>query len=138
MNYSLQEATQIPLNKKGLGYAFGKSKSATRSKKARPKKPNIVSYTAAELAKMEGKTDWARVAALTDEEIIKAVESDPDAQLITEEDWANAVSMYGNAPVKRIISIRLDYDVVDFFKTKGRDYQTRINKVLRAYMKAQK
>ncbi len=39
---------------------------------------------------------------------------------------------------KRAVSIRLDEDVLDFFKQGGKGYQTRINAVLRAYMDAMK
>ncbi len=39
---------------------------------------------------------------------------------------------------KRAVSIRLDEDVIDFFKKEGKGYQTRINAVLRAYMNAMK
>ena len=80
---------------------------------------------------MEDKTDWARVNALTDEEIIAAVESDPDAELIADEEWKHAFWVYP----KRAISIRLDSDIIDFFKEDGRGYQTRINAVLREYMR---
>ncbi len=37
---------------------------------------------------------------------------------------------------KRAVSIRLDEDVIDFFKKGGKGYQTRINAVLRTYMEA--
>jgi uncharacterized protein (DUF4415 family) len=39
-------------------------------------------------------------------------------------------------PKKQIITIRLDADVLDWLKGQGKDYQTRINKLLRSYMKA--
>ena len=39
---------------------------------------------------------------------------------------------------KKAVSIRLDQDVLDFFKAAGRGYQTRINTILRSYMNAQK
>lgn len=39
---------------------------------------------------------------------------------------------------KKPVSIRLDEDLLDFFKSQGKGYQTRINAVLRAYMEAQK
>lgn len=38
---------------------------------------------------------------------------------------------------KRQITLRIDGDVLAFFKTTGRRYQTRMNEVLRSYMKAQ-
>jgi len=41
-----------------------------------------------------------------------------------------------SAPRKAAISLRLDADVLDWFRTQGGGYQTRINAVLRAYMEA--
>ena len=38
---------------------------------------------------------------------------------------------------KASVSIRLDQEVLDWFKTQGKGYQTRINALLRAYMEAQ-
>jgi uncharacterized protein (DUF4415 family) len=37
---------------------------------------------------------------------------------------------------KRQITLRLDVDVLDYFRHAGKRYQTRINNVLRAYMQA--
>ncbi len=37
-------------------------------------------------------------------------------------------------PVKKAISIKLDADVLEYFKAKGKGFQTRINKVLRQEM----
>ena len=39
-----------------------------------------------------------------------------------------------NRPRKRRISLRVDTEVVDWFKSKGPGYQTRINRVLRRVM----
>ncbi|WP_454651352.1 BrnA antitoxin family protein [Bradyrhizobium liaoningense] len=79
----------------------------------------------------KGKTDWARVDALTDEEIAEAVANDPDAVPI-DIDWSDAVLVV--PPRKKAISIRLDEDVLDFFRRDGEGYQRRINAVLRSYM----
>ena len=40
-------------------------------------------------------------------------------------------------PKKESISIRLDSDVIQWFRSKGRGYQTKINHLLRAYVEAQ-
>ena len=40
------------------------------------------------------------------------------------------------APRKAAISLRLDADVLEWFRARGPGYQTRINAVLRAYMEA--
>ena len=79
----------------------------------------------------KGRSDWARVDALTDEDIAKAVASDPDAVPIGI-DWSDAVLVI--PAKKKAISIRVDEDVLDFFKKEGDGYQRRINAVLRSYM----
>ncbi len=42
------------------------------------------------------------------------------------------------APVKQIVTIRLDVDTLNWFKSAGPGYQTRINQILRDYMDAQR
>jgi uncharacterized protein (DUF4415 family) len=79
----------------------------------------------------KGKTDWARVDALTDEDIAKAVANDPDAAPI-DIDWSDAVLVIPAR--KKAISIRVDEDVLAYFKREGDGYQRRINAVLRSYM----
>jgi uncharacterized protein (DUF4415 family) len=78
-----------------------------------------------------GKTDWATVDALTDEEIEEAVRNDPDAVPL-DFDWSKAVLVI--PPKKKAISIRVDEDVLDYFKKDGAGYQRRMNAVLRSYM----
>lgn len=41
---------------------------------------------------------------------------------------------YKLVPVKKAISIKLDADVLEYYKSKGKGYQTRINRILRAEM----
>ena len=41
---------------------------------------------------------------------------------------------YKVVPVKKAISIKLDADVLEYYKSKGKGYQTRINRVLRKEM----
>ena len=78
-----------------------------------------------------GKTDFARIDRLTDEEIASAVSGDPDAAPL-DIDWSKAEPIY---PVrKKPVSIRLDEDIIAYFKQMGRGYQTRINAILRSYM----
>ncbi len=70
---------------------------------------------------------------LTDEQIAAAVRDDPDAAPIADEDfWAGAELV--TPPQKEAISIRVDKDVLDWFRSLGRGYQTRMNMVLRGYM----
>ena len=82
-----------------------------------------------------GRTDWARVDALTDEDIDKAIAEDPDAAPILDAEWFRQAELV--IPASKVAtSIRVDGDVMDWFRTQGRGWQTRMNAVLRAYAKA--
>jgi uncharacterized protein (DUF4415 family) len=59
------------------------------------------------------------------------VRRDPDAVPL-DFDWADAVLVV--PPKKQAISIRVDEDVLGFFKREGPGYQRRINAVLRSYV----
>ena len=78
-------------------------------------------------------TDWERLDALRDEDIDLS-----DIPEITPEMFARAVVRRGLKPIasKAQVTLRLDRDVLLWFKTQGRGYQTRINSLLRAYMQA--
>jgi len=92
----------------------------------------IVRYTTEELKEMrrrgEDRTDWARVKAMKDKDIV----IDEDSPEITAEMWRNAV--VGRRPPKRNITLRIDPDIIEWFRAKGKGYQTRMNAVLRAYI----
>ena len=51
-------------------------------------------------------------------------------------DWSGAVRGRFYRPVKQLLSVRLDSDVVAWFKSAGEGYQTRINAALREYVKS--
>jgi uncharacterized protein (DUF4415 family) len=98
----------------------------------RRKKGNIVRYSLDELKRMKSKTDWSRVDATTQEEVERQIASDPDDWL-TDDD---AVVFAGMPlpPTKERVNIRLDRDVLDYFRASGRGYQTRINQVLKVFV----
>jgi uncharacterized protein (DUF4415 family) len=79
----------------------------------------------------KGKTDWAAVDALTDQQIEAAVRNDPDAVPL-DFDWSEAVLVI--PPKKKAISIRVDEDVLDYFRKEGAGYQRRMNAVLRSFV----
>jgi uncharacterized protein (DUF4415 family) len=96
----------------------------------------IVRYTLDEIQSLragEDRTDYARLRA--DEAAGIEPELDED-EIGIEWDWSKAVMV--RAPAKKAVSVRLDQDVIDFFKAEGRGYQTRINAVLRTYMLAKR
>lgn len=92
-------------------------------------------YSLDEIEKLgPGKTDWERVKNLTDEEIEAVIASDPDSDFpLDEGEWEIVMPAR-----KQPVSIRLDEDVLSYFRETGPRYQTRINEVLRTYMKHQK
>ena len=95
---------------------------------------NIIRVSADQLKPVN--TDWERVDALTDADIDKAIAEDPDAAPALDEEWFRTAEV-GFPTAKIATSIRVDGDVMDWFKTQGRGWQTRMNAVLRAYAKAQ-
>jgi uncharacterized protein (DUF4415 family) len=99
------------------------------------KKERIVRYSTEELraarARGESQSDWARAAAMTNAEIEAAVAADPDEAAMTV-DWARA-SVDMPRP-KAVLNMRVDRDVLEFFRRDGRGYQTKINAVLRSYV----
>jgi uncharacterized protein (DUF4415 family) len=71
----------------------------------------------------------------TDAEIEAAVRDDPDTFFVDAEWIAGAKLVYpGN---KETVTLRIDPDVLAWFRRDGRGYQTRINAVLRAFVEAQ-
>ncbi len=99
-------------------------------------KENIVRYSADEIRRMvaagETQSDWAKFDAMTDEDIEAQMRDDPDWKDFMDIDWSKATIVYPQP--KNAVSIRLDSDVLDFFKASGKGYQTRINGVLRHFM----
>ena len=97
----------------------------------RRKSENIVSFTTAELearqAHGETLTDWTKAAAPPVPD-----GGDPDDAL-EPVDWAMTELPMPRAKVHA--SLRLDADVLDWFKGQGRCYQTKINAVLRSYFR---
>jgi uncharacterized protein (DUF4415 family) len=78
----------------------------------------------------KGKTDFKRLREMRDEDIGYS-----DIPKLDESFWKTVTLTMPEA--KDRLTIRLDHDVVEWFKKHGRGYQTRINATLRAFMKAQ-
>jgi len=78
----------------------------------------------------------AKLEALRDEDIDLS-----DIPELTEEQWATAFRPGLSRPIKMPVTIRLDAEVVSWFKdhADGKPYQTEINRVLREHVaKAEK
>ncbi len=74
-------------------------------------------------------TDWKRIDAMRDADIDYS-----DNPKLGPDFFANAILWPGP---KQQITLRIDPDVLKFFRKHGRGYQTTINAVLRKYMEAQ-
>jgi uncharacterized protein (DUF4415 family) len=100
------------------------------------KKGTIVSATAEEIQAMvargESRSDWEASQRMSQEEVERLADED-DGPL--PEGWESTV-MIGLPPRKEPVHIRLDADVLAWFRAHGRGYQTRINAVLRSFVQA--
>lgn len=96
---------------------------------------HIVNYSPSELPQDAG-TDWEQVEAMSEEQINKAAASDPDARPTNADFWKAAKVVMPKS--KQSITLRVDRDVLAFFKEGGTGYQTRMNAVLRAFMEHQR
>jgi uncharacterized protein (DUF4415 family) len=79
------------------------------------------------------RSDLARLRAMKDDDIDLS-----DIPEVKPEAFARGVVRIGLKPVptKRQITLRVDSDVLDWFRSQGQGYQTQINALLRAYMEA--
>jgi uncharacterized protein (DUF4415 family) len=102
------------------------------------KKERIVRYSAeeiaAKLAAGEDKTDWPRVRSMPQAEV-ELLADEEEGPL--PEGWESTIIL-GLPPRKRDVHIRLDADILDWFRAHGKGYQTRINAVLRAFVRSRK
>lgn len=95
------------------------------------KSEHIVHYTAEQLKakrqRGEGQTDWH----MSQDEAMQRRHADPEAPLPSP-GWEDTMTVEIPEP-KEQITLRLDKDVLAWFRTKGKGYQTLINAVLRSY-----
>jgi uncharacterized protein (DUF4415 family) len=98
----------------------------------------IRKFTADELrakrARGESRTDHDYLRNLTEAELERSIAGDPDWKDIPS-DWFEGAEVVMPGP-KKLLSLRLDQDVLDWFKATGPGYQTRINAALKAYVRA--
>lgn len=83
---------------------------------------------------VKANTDWAALKAMPDGKILFT----EDAPQTSVADWANAISHVGLPfpSKKEQIALRVDAEVLQWFRAKGAGWQTRMNAVLKAYTQA--
>jgi len=79
-------------------------------------------------SRKRSRTDWQRIETMKDQDIDVSENPELDEQFFKEAIWWPGP--------KRQITLRLDPDVLAFFRKRGRGYQTTINAVLRRYVEA--
>ena len=101
------------------------------------KKSDTVHYTAKQIkdkiSRGEDRTDWRKANAVTGRKLEASIRADAD-EIRGEPDWTQAVM--GVPAPKDHINIRIDHDVLEWFKANGKGYQTLMNNVLSAFVKS--
>ena len=82
------------------------------------------------MARGEGQTDWGRTDEVTGAKLEASIANDSD-DIGEDLDWSKAI--IGIPPPKDHINIRIDHDVLEWFRSREKGYQTMMNNVLRAY-----
>ena len=72
---------------------------------------------------------------MTEDELEAAIAADPDRAELPRDWYKDARPRHG-ARERRRVTLRLEPDVLAWFKAQGRDYQARINAALRAFIQA--
>ena len=103
------------------------------------KKSDTVRYTVnqikTKIARGEDRTNWRKANAITGEKLEASIKADVD-DIREEPEWAQTVM--GVPAPKDHINIRIDHDVLEWFKANGRGYQTLMNNVLRAFVNSRR
>jgi uncharacterized protein (DUF4415 family) len=106
---------------------------------------NIKRNSADELRAMrargESRSDSEYGRNLSEAKLEQAIAEDPDSDpplLEAPPGWPAFAQIITPKAPKKLMSLRLDQEVVDFFKAQGPGYQTAMNGVLLAYVRAWK
>jgi len=99
------------------------------------KKNDTVRHTAKQIktkvARGEDRTNWEKVDKVTGAQLETSIRADVD-DIHSEPDWTQAI--VGIPARKDPINIRVDHDVLQWFRSNGKGYQTLMNNVLRAFV----
>ena len=81
----------------------------------------------------DAETDWDKLDSMSDDEIDFS-----DCPEVSPEQFARAIVKRGIPATKNKVQVtlRIDDEVLEWFKSQGRGYQTQINNLLKAYMEA--
>jgi len=77
-----------------------------------------------------GETDWPRVDRQSEAELTEAIADDPGDPANDPDFWERARQVH---PKKERVTLRLDADLLAWFRRQGRGYQSKINTILRRH-----
>lgn len=105
------------------------------AKRTKKKRENLVRYES--LDDMPPPRPLSKAfRTMTDAEVERRAASDPDAGILPKDFWKHATVLMPQT--KRQITLRLDPDVISFFKATGKGYQSRMGAVLKSYVEAKR
>ena len=81
-------------------------------------------------------TDWHKLDSKSEEELTQNAINDPDNPPVNEDFFLRAKQVQPPR-TKQQVTLRIDSDILEWFRNKGKGYQTMINNVLRAYKDSQ-
>ena len=97
----------------------------------------LTRLTLREVKAAASQTDWQRLNKMTDAEITSAAEADTDNLPLDDPFFETARHLPPSALLKEAkqqITLRIDADVLEWFRASGSGYQSRMNAVLKAYV----
>ena len=99
------------------------------------KDKNIKSYTTVELKskRAESRSKLSKVDAMTDEKLERLIAEDEDERGLRP-DWTQAKLVFPQA--KQSVHLRLEQDIIKYFKAHGKGHISRMQAVLKAYVDA--
>jgi uncharacterized protein (DUF4415 family) len=101
------------------------------------KDKHIKIYTAAELRakQVQSRTNWQQVDAMTDDDVENVIAADQGERNL-QADWTKAKLILPQA--KQSVHLRLETEIIAFFKEQGKGHISRMQAVLKAYVNAHK
>ena len=99
------------------------------------KETHIKTYSAAELKahSRSSRTDLNKLDAMTDAQLEQAIAQDEDERDLRP-DWTRATLVM--AEPKQSVHLRLEQEILDYFKSQGKGHISRMQAVLKAYVNA--
>ena len=92
---------------------------------------NTAKQIKARITRGEDRTNWDKVDAVTGAKLEASIRADVD-DVHSEPDWTQTI--VGIPARKDHVNIRVDHDVLQWFRSNGKGYQTLMNNVLRAFV----